>query len=118
MILIAATLILRMFVVSFRVKYSFGRNLSLGCYILLCMQFVCNILMNIGWFPIIRVTLPFISSGGSLYLINVFLVGMILSVWRQNRILSCDSDNSSYTTARKRITFENKKLVIDFGNED
>lgn len=117
-IIVALFLILRMFTMSFRVKYSFGRNLSLGCCILLCMQFVCNILMNIGWFPIIRVTLPFISSGGSLYLINVFLVGMILSVWRQNRILSCDSDNSSYTTARKRITFENKKLVIDFGNED
>ena len=115
--IVASALILRMFTMSFRVQYSFGRNLSLGCCVLLSIQFICNILMNVGWFPIIRVTLPFISSGGSLYLVNIFLVGIILSVWRQNKILNWD-DNSSRKTDRKRITFENKKLVIDFGTED
>ncbi|MBO5408720.1 MAG: FtsW/RodA/SpoVE family cell cycle protein [Clostridia bacterium] len=115
-ILIAATLIFRMFVVSFRVKYSFGKTLSLGCCILLSVQFICSILMNLGYFPIIKVTLPFISYGGSMYLINVFLVGLILSVWRRNRLLSSDHKPTDESKPkRKRITFENHKLVIDFG---
>ncbi len=116
--MVAFTLVLQMFMMSFRVKYSFGRNLSLGCCLLLCMQFVCNILMNVGWFPIIRVTLPFISSGGSLYLVNILLVGIILSIWRQNKILSYDYNDSYLSKTRKRITYENKKLVIDFGSDD
>lgn len=117
-ILIAATLILRMFVVSIRVKQSFGKVLSLGCCMLLSIQFVCSILMNLGYFPIIQVSLPFISYGGSMYLVNVFLVGIILSIWRCNRILSSDYQNSPVPVKRKkRITFENHKLVIDFGSE-
>lgn len=117
-ILIAATLILRMFVVSFRVKQSFGKNLSLGCCLLLSIQFICSILMNLGYFPIISVSLPFISYGGSMYLINVFLVGIILCVWRRNRILSSDYQNQTVSVKRKkRISFENHKLVIDFGSD-
>ena len=115
-IVISLTLILRMFFVSVRVKYSFGRTLSLGCCILLSVQFVCSILMNLGLFPIIRVTLPFISYGGSMYLVNVFLVGIILSVWRRNRMIS-DEHHRTSNQIRKRITFENHKLVIDFGAE-
>ncbi len=115
-ILVAITLILSMFVMSSRVKYSFGKTLSLGCCMLLCIQFVCSILMNLGCFPIIRVSLPFISYGGSSYLVNVFLVGVILSIWRRNKILSSDDKEiSKISESRKRITYENKKLIIDFG---
>ncbi|MBQ7792518.1 MAG: FtsW/RodA/SpoVE family cell cycle protein, partial [Clostridia bacterium] len=115
-ILIVSVLIIRMFTLSSRVKTSFGRNLSLGCCILLGIQFVCNILMNLGYCPIMNVTLPFISFGGSLYIINAFLVGLILSVWRRNRILLADPiPNLEYKTYRQRITFENHKLIIDFG---
>ncbi len=115
-ILIVCLLIIRMFTISSRVKTSFGRNLSLGCCILLGMQFVCNILMNLGYCPIMSVTLPFISFGGSLYIINSFFVGMILSVWRRNRILPADSERIlAIAPSRKRITFEDHKLVIDFG---
>ena len=80
------------------------------------IQFLCSILMNLGCFPIIRVSLPFISYGGSSYLVNVFLIGVVLSVWRRNKILSSDAQEQSKTSEqRKRITFENQKLVIDFG---
>ena len=114
--LVAFTLIFSMFVMSHRVKYSFGRSLSLGCCMLLSIQFLCSILMNLGCFPIIRVSLPFISYGGSSYLVNVFLIGVVLSVWRRNKILSSDAQEQSNTSEqRKRITFENRKLVIDFG---
>ncbi len=114
-IFIVMLFLIRIFTITNKVKHSFGRNLSLGCCLFLGIQFICNILMNLGCFPIMAVTLPFISYGGSVHFVNALCVGLILSVWRQNNILPADK-LSDAPKSKKRIFLENKKLIIDFSN--
>ncbi|MDD2207820.1 MAG: FtsW/RodA/SpoVE family cell cycle protein [Bacilli bacterium] len=47
---------------------------------LLLFQFTVNILMNIGLFPVIGITLPFISYGGSNLLSYMIIIGLILNI--------------------------------------
>lgn len=115
-VVVVLLLMIRLFMLTKRIKTNFGKNLSLGCCILLSIQFVCNILMNLGYCPIMSVTLPFISFGGSLYIINAFFVGLILSIWRRNKILPADyKPDIQGEPFRSRITFADHKLIIDFG---
>ena len=116
LILLILSLIVWMLSLVRRVKNPYGKMLSLSCCLMLGIQFLCNILMNLGLFPMLEVVLPFVSSGGSFYLIHSFLVGVVLSVWRRNKILPEHNEPSDESLPqRKRITFENKKLIIDFG---
>lgn len=48
--------------------------------ILLLFQFSVNILMNIGLFPVIGITLPFISYGGSNLLSYMIIIGLLLNI--------------------------------------
>ena len=48
--------------------------------LILLFQFVVNILMNIGLFPIIGITLPFISYGGSNLLSYLIIIGLVLNI--------------------------------------
>ena len=45
---------------------------------ILLFQYITNILMNIGLFPIIGITLPFLSYGGSSIISYMILIGLVL----------------------------------------
>ena len=47
---------------------------------LLLFQFTVNVLMNIGLFPVIGITLPFISYGGSNLLSYMIIIGLLLNI--------------------------------------
>lgn len=108
-------LLLRMFSTISKVKNPFGKLLSLICCVMLGIQFILSILMNLGLCPLIEVSMPFVSYGGTQCLINMLYVGIVLSVWRTNNLES-SSDYSAPrdTQKKKRITFSDYKLVIDF----
>ena len=92
-----AALIVRMFTVTRKIRNDFGFYISLAAYAVLTSQFVMNVLMNFGLFPMVGIGLPFVSFGGSMYIANMTLVGIILSVWRKNNILRAtqkQADNS------------------------
>lgn len=112
LVLIIAIFIFRMFMTSHKIKNSFGFYLSLISCIMLTVQFVISVLMNLGLCPYIDVSLPFISYGGTNYIANMIYVGLILSVWRKNNILSRTQRNIS--SKEKLITFVDNKLIIDF----
>lgn len=48
--------------------------------LILLFQFSVNILMNIGLFPIMGITLPFISYGGSNLLSYMIIIGFVLNI--------------------------------------
>jgi len=58
----------------------FGRLLVVGLSAFVAAQMVVNIGMNLGLLPIIGITLPFVSSGGSSLVTSWLMVGLILSV--------------------------------------
>ncbi|WP_082686974.1 FtsW/RodA/SpoVE family cell cycle protein [Bacillus sp. FJAT-27445] len=58
-------------------------QLILGVCSLLSIQFVYNAGMILGFFPVILMALPFISYGLASIVLNSFLIGLMLSVYRR-----------------------------------
>lgn len=58
----------------------FGRLLVVGLSAFVATQAVVNIGMNVGLLPIVGVTLPFVSAGGSSMVTGWVMVGLILNV--------------------------------------
>lgn len=66
-----------------KVKYTQNKKtnyLIISFLLMFICQFTINILMNIGLIPIIGITLPFISYGGSSLLVYFLFIGVILSL--------------------------------------
>jgi len=72
--LIILTRIIKM---GLRADNNFSRFICLGAFILFMLHFVLNIGSNLGLTPVIGVSFPFFSYGGSNLLISSLLVGMI-----------------------------------------
>ena len=67
-------------------KNPYGKLLVSGFTAILTTEFLLNIGMNFGISPIIGVSLPFMSFGGSQLVTNMIAVGLILSVYRRKDI--------------------------------
>lgn len=61
-------------------KDRFGSVLAVGAISLLVWHVIINIGMEIGVLPVVGVTLPFFSYGGSSIITNMLAVGILLSV--------------------------------------
>lgn len=59
---------------------NFSRFICLGAVILFCVQFALNMGSNLGLTPVIGITLPFLSYGGSSLLTDLILIGIIQSI--------------------------------------
>lgn len=90
-----ASILLIVFVVMFlvriagiarQVKNDYGRLLISGFVSIMAIQFLWNILMNLGLAPLSAVGLPFISYGGSQLIINAAVVGIISSIYRRKNV--------------------------------
>jgi len=62
----------------------FCKIFSAITFSLIFLQFFVNIGMNIGILPIVGITLPFVSYGGSSLLSNLILLGILSSMNRDN----------------------------------
>ncbi|MBI3638175.1 rod shape-determining protein RodA [Candidatus Wolfebacteria bacterium] len=65
---------------------NFNRFVCLGAVILFLSQFILNIGSALGLTPVIGVTFPFFSYGGSSLLTNLSLVGIIQSIFRHRSL--------------------------------
>ncbi|RCX16609.1 cell division protein FtsW (lipid II flippase) [Anaerobacterium chartisolvens] len=113
LIILAALFIIRMLMTARRVKTSYGHYLALASCTVLSLQFIISILMNFNLFPLMGMSLPFISYGGTDYVIDMALVGVILSVWRRNNLIAAH-DKPKGSKSGKFIVFEDGKLIINF----
>jgi cell division protein FtsW (lipid II flippase) len=78
--------ILRIVLVSISAKHSYGRLLSAGLVTILSAQFILSILVNLGVFPMLGVSLPFMSFGGSNLIMDMASAGLMLSIYRRKNL--------------------------------
>ncbi|MCX6567581.1 MAG: rod shape-determining protein RodA [Candidatus Aminicenantes bacterium] len=70
----------RMFLSVSKARDRAGVYIIFTATLLISFQFLVNILMIIGLFPVVGITLPFISYGGSSLLTNFIACGLVLNV--------------------------------------
>ncbi|MEG6615187.1 FtsW/RodA/SpoVE family cell cycle protein [Peptococcaceae bacterium 1198_IL3148] len=85
-VLLALALIVKMISVVKQIKDGFGRLLVSGLTSILALHFIWNILMTLGYAPISGIGLPFFSYGGSQTVINMAMMGIVLSVYRRKNL--------------------------------
>ncbi|MCZ0874944.1 FtsW/RodA/SpoVE family cell cycle protein [Peribacillus sp. AS_2] len=78
----------RMIVISYKINNHYGKLLLVGGIALYVAQFIYNVGMTLGLFPITSISLPFISYGLMPTLFNAFLMGIVLSVYRRKDLTS------------------------------
>lgn len=69
-----------------QVKDKFGVMIAVGIVAILALQVIINIGMVIGLFPIVGITLPFVSYGRTSFLIFSVMMGLLLSLSKRRTI--------------------------------
>lgn len=75
-------LLWRILRIGFLAQSNFPRLVAIGFGILLIIQILINIGMNLGFLPIVGLSLPFVSYGGSSLLMNFLALGILQSIKR------------------------------------
>ncbi|TCN25169.1 FtsW/RodA/SpoVE family cell cycle protein [Mesobacillus foraminis] len=88
LIAVLSSLLARMLVVSGQIKDRYGKQLMVGVCALFSIQFLYNIGMVLGFLPIITISLPFISYGMTPTILNSFLIGIALNVYRRKNLVN------------------------------
>ncbi|MFH0792065.1 MAG: FtsW/RodA/SpoVE family cell cycle protein [bacterium] len=79
-IAIYALLIWRIINVALKVSGNFPRLVVSGIAVVLCFQFIVNVGMNLGLMPIVGISLPLVSYGGSNLIATFASLGIIESI--------------------------------------
>lgn len=67
-------------------KDPFGFYLGAGILIILGTQFIINMFVVTGIFPITGISLPFVSYGGSSILIVLISLGILVNITRKENL--------------------------------
>lgn len=73
-------LLYQIYTVSKKIDDTYAYLIVMGVFFLILVQTVTNIGMNMGMMPIIGVTLPLVSYGGSSLITNFMLLGIVSSI--------------------------------------
>ncbi len=73
-------IVLRIIYIGIGADNNFGKLVCLGVVIMFLLHFVLNVGSNLGLLPVIGVPFPFLSYGGSNFLISALLIGMIQGI--------------------------------------
>lgn len=79
-------LLYKIFNIFLNANETFPRIFSAIAFCLIISQFFINIAMNLGIIPIVGVTLPFVSYGGSSLLSNFILLGILSCLNKKDKI--------------------------------
>lgn len=78
-------LIVRLYIIFKQTDELFGKLFVACAFSFLMIHFFVNIGMNVGIVPVVGVTLPFLSFGGSSMLTNFIFLGIVMSIERKNK---------------------------------
>ena len=79
-ILLFAVLIIRIFIIAIYARKDCGAYIAVGCGALLLAQVTENVGMALAMLPVVGITLPFISYGGSSVLSLYMMIGIMQSI--------------------------------------
>ena len=113
LVIFVAIFILRLILMTWKVKNSYGFYLSLSVCTMLSLQFIINILMNFNLFPLMSINMPFVSYDGTGYIVNMIIVGIILSIWRRDNLISYREEKFDRKTKKRFINYLDGKIIID-----
>jgi len=85
-ITLAFVFIMRMIMAARMVKDTFGSLIIKGFMCIFALKFFWNILMILGFAPIVGVSLPFISYGGTAAVTQTAAIGLILGIYRRKNL--------------------------------
>lgn len=86
-VIILSLFVIRFIRISLMTKHSFGRLLIIGCITIFSTQFIYTVAMTLGVVPIVSLSLPFLSYGFMPTVLNSFLLGLVLSVYRRKNFI-------------------------------
>lgn len=95
---------IKLIIDSKKIKDVSGKLLIVGFGSFILLQSFFNILMNFNLIPIIDLNLPFVSYGGSGFLISMTMASFILSIYRRKDILTKKDEESK--KIKFKISFE------------
>lgn len=75
----------RIYKISGRLDDKFAYLIVMGIFFLILVQTITNVGMNMGMMPIIGVTLPLVSYGGSSLVTSFILLGIVSSIGYENK---------------------------------
>ncbi|AEG60269.1 FtsW/RodA/SpoVE family cell cycle protein [Desulforamulus ruminis] len=81
----------RMVQVAIKTRHHYGKFIVIGGFTIFLISLLINMLMSIGLLPYVGIPLPFISYGGVQLIFYSTIVGLILSVYRREKIHSLTS---------------------------
>lgn len=84
-IIIIGVLMYRIISTSFVCKDYLGKLICVGVFAMLASQIIVNIGMCLSLLPVVGVTLPLLSSGGTSVTITYASIGLVLSVYANNK---------------------------------
>lgn len=83
-----AILCIKMFRMTFYQKNQLGMAMGLGCSLVLAVQIAEYFLMNFGLIPATTAFMPLFSYGGTGTIVSYLLLGILLSVYRYQNVVS------------------------------
>ncbi len=90
-VLALGAVILRAFQIVRRQKNQLGFIISAACFLVLLFNCMEGILINTGYYPVSSQQLPFVSYGGCTAVTYAALVGLLLSVCRNERVITSEA---------------------------
>lgn len=105
--------IVKGFMRCFRQKSSLGLFVSMAIMMTFCMQVISYIAFNLGFQFASPISLPLISYGNTAMIINLVLIGFMLSVFRTGDIVA-DGKIRTITKLNRFFCWNDGKLTINF----
>lgn len=81
-------LLSHMFRITKKQKNQLGFMIGSGCGLIFGVMVIEGILINLGWIPPTTIRIPFLTYGGSATIFYDILLGLLLSVYRYQNVLS------------------------------
>lgn len=84
-VILLVSICMKMIITGIGAKDPMGCYICIGVFTIFFTQIVINILMVLCLMPVIGITLPFFSSGGTSVLVCYVAIGMVMSVFRHSK---------------------------------